>query len=130
MFGLSTLAIQVILAAVIAVTSFGAGWRVNSWKHDAEYAAQMEGANKALEATAKELAKLEVKQVTIKQEVQTHVIEKPVYRECQHDDDTFRLLNEALTNGKSASNSKLPRESGGIIRQIFRGNNDETGGSK
>lgn len=130
MFGLSTLTIQLIVAATIATVSFGAGWNVNGWRYKADRAAQMEGANRALEATAKELAKLDIKQITIKQEVQKHVIEKPVYRECVHDDDTFRLLNNALTNANSVSDSKLPGDTRGIIRQLFRGDNSETGGSE
>lgn len=131
MFGLSPLVIQLILAAIIATTSFGAGWRVNGWKHDSEYAARMEGGRIALEITAKEIAKIDITQKTIIQKVQTNVIEKPIYRECKHDPDTLRLLNDSLTNGKQApSDSKLPGDSRSIIQRLFRSNNTETSGSE
>lgn len=131
MFGLSNLALLMIGAGFIAAASFGSGWKVNEWRHGAQYAAQMEGGRIALEKTAEQIAKIEVKQQTIYQKVQTNVIEKPVYRECRHDPDTFRLLNDALTNGQQSVNiGKLPGESGGIKRSFFWGNNPENTGDK
>lgn len=102
--------LQITLIAVAAALAIGfsGGWKVNGWRYDADRTAQMEGATKALELTAKELAKIDVKNTTIRQEVQTRVIEKPIYHECKHDADTFRLLNSALTAGKqSTGGSKL-----------------------
>lgn len=131
MFGLSTLTLQLIIVGIVAATSFGSGWKVNEWRHGAHYAAQMEGGRIALDKVATELAKLDVKHQTIYQKVQTNVIEKPIYRECKHDPDTLRLLNDALTNGQQSSDkSKLPRESRGGIRQLFRDDDPETNGSE
>ena len=100
---------HLIIAGLTIIIGFGAGWKVNSWKYAAEREAAAEGTRKALEATAKEIAKIDVKAITIRQEVEKHVIEKPVYRECRHDPDTFRLLNNAIT-GQIVSDSKLPKD--------------------
>lgn len=100
-----------IAALILLGAGFGAGWEVNGWRYEAERAAEMRGAREALNLTAKELAKIDVKQVTIRQKVQTNVIEKTVYRECRHDPDTYRLLNDAIT-GKStdaAGSGRMPR---------------------
>jgi hypothetical protein len=98
---------QPYLIGGAVLVAFVAGWKVNGWRHGAEYVAQMEGARIASEAVAKEIAKIDVRNVTIRQEVQKHVIEKPVYRECLHDPDTLRLLNAAIT-GQEPGDSKLP----------------------
>lgn len=119
-----------ILAFVVA-TSFLAGWKTNGWRHDAEYLARMEGGRIALEKTADELAKLKVTNTTIKQEVQTHVIEKPVYRDCVHDDTTFRLLNDAITGKRTegVGDSKLPENTAFDWKNFWR-NDPEAGGSR
>ena len=51
-----------------------------------------------LEAAAQSIATITVRHQTIRQEVQREIIEKPVYRDCRHSVDTFRLLNDALQN--------------------------------
>lgn len=131
MFGLSNLALYAILAGILAVTSFGAGWKANGWKHDSEYLARMEGGRIALEKTAEAIAKIDITHQTIYQKVQTNVIEKPVYRECKHDPDTFRLLNDSLTNGKqSIDKGKLPGESGSFVGRFLRGNDSEDSGNE
>lgn len=97
------LQMTLIAAAVALTVGFGGGWKVNGWRYEADRAAEMKGATKALELTAKELAKIEIRNTTIRQEVQTRVIEKPIYRECKHDTDTFRVLNHALTGTEQAT---------------------------
>ena len=101
---LQILGISIIAALIIG---FASGWKVNSWKYDAERAIEAESFNKAMEITAKEIAKIEVKNVTIKQQMDTVVRENVVYRDCQHTPDGLRLVNEALS-GKPTSDSKLP----------------------
>lgn len=63
----------------------------------------------AQRGAAEAIAKIEVQNVTVRQQLQTKVQERIVYRDCRHDDDSLRVLNEAIT-GKSqpASDSKLP----------------------
>lgn len=64
-------------------------------------------------AAATEIAKLEVKRVTIKQRVEKETREVPVYRDCHHSGPGLRIVNTALTNGTlSAGDSELPREPG------------------
>lgn len=127
-----TLYIQLAILGIIAVTSFTTGWKVNGWRHDAEYAARMEGGRIALERTAEELAKLDIKQVTIKQEVQKHVIEKPVYRDCKHDPDALRLLNDTLEGrgAKSLNKDELSEADRPWYRRFIRGDDTEAGGSQ
>lgn len=99
---------QVQIVALIAswCVLFYAGWEVNSWKssHDREVAA--EAMTIALEAAAKEIANIEVKNVTIRQEVQGKVIERVYYRDCKHEPDVMLDINRALQN-KPIGNPKL-----------------------
>ena len=100
------LQIALIMGAVALASGFTAGWKVNGWRYEAERAAVEENFSTAMELTAKELAKIEVKNVTIKQKMETQVIEHTFYRDCKHTPDGLQLLNEAL-NGKPTSDSKL-----------------------
>lgn len=59
---------------------------------DVVRAARTAAANAAAEA----IAAIEVKHVTIRQEVQREILEKPIYRDCQHDAAGLRLINAAL----------------------------------
>lgn len=61
-----------------------------------EQLAEQTGRKTAI-AAATAIAGIDIKQVTIRQEVQREVIEKPVYRECLHTPDGLRLVNAALT---------------------------------
>lgn len=62
---------------------------------NAELIRQVEAA--AQRAAASEIAKIEIKNVTIKQKAETVTREVPVYRECTHDALGMQLVNEALT---------------------------------
>lgn len=63
----------------------------------------------AIAGAAEAIAKIEVRNVTIRQKAETVTREVPVYRDCRHDGDGLRLLNEALSPGaQSAPESKLP----------------------
>lgn len=101
--------IQALLIAIgisLAV-GFSSGWKVNSWKYAAEREVAAETFTEAMEQAAKELARIEVKNVTIKQELQTKVIERTVYRDCKHEPDSMLLINKALLN-RPIGDSKLP----------------------
>lgn len=60
----------------------------------------------ASRSAAEAIAKIEVRHITIRQEIQREILEKPVYRDCRHDDVGLSLVNEAL-NGP-ISNRQLP----------------------
>jgi hypothetical protein len=100
--------IQLIIGAALLIFGLIGGWTANGWRYKADRTIAMEAQQKALEATAKELAKLDVKYVTIRQEVVREVLEKPVYRDCVHTPDGLQLVNAALRPG-SVSSGKLPR---------------------
>jgi hypothetical protein len=104
---MNPLLIKVISYLISISVGLIVGWKINSYKHDSERLAEIEGQNKALEAVAIELSKIEVNNVTIRQKLETKVIDNVVYRECKHDADGLRVLNEAIT-GKPISDSKLP----------------------
>lgn len=61
------------------------------------------GQDEALQAAAAEIAKIDVRQVTIRQQAETITREVPVYRDCQHDPDGLRLVNEALTGDEPSA---------------------------
>lgn len=62
-------------------------------------------------ALAAELAKVKVVNKTIQETIEVRTREVPVYRDCQHTDDVFRLLNDIIA-GRAApdaiSNSVVP----------------------
>ena len=62
----------------------------------------------ALQAAAKEIAKIDVKNVTIRQNLEKEVHEKTVYRDCLNTADSMQLINAALTNIIPSGNGKLP----------------------
>ena len=66
----------------------------------------------ARQGAADAIAKNKIKHTIIQGKVQTIIKDNPVYRDCEHTDDAFRLLNESIT-GKSTtgrnSSDSLPR---------------------
>lgn len=60
-----------------------------------------------LTATAGEIAKIEINNKTIRQEVEREIRYEPVYRDCVHSPDTQRLLDAILTG-------QAPAESLGV----------------
>jgi len=85
-----------IIALVCVVVGFGAGWKTNGWRYEASRSIAEQAASEAMTAVAKEVAKIDVKNVTIKQKLETVIKERTVYADCQHTDDGLRVLNEAL----------------------------------
>lgn len=55
-----------------------------------------EARDAAANAAADAIAAIEVKHVTIRQEVQREILEKPIYRDCRHDPRGLQLINAAL----------------------------------
>ncbi len=94
------LALAGIAAVVIAGGAFTAGWKVNAWRHDSQQLAIQESAEKAGKAAADAavtaIEKIEVRNVTIRQQAETVVREVPVYQQCKHDGRVFDSINAAL----------------------------------
>lgn len=102
-------------AILLAVTSFGAGWKMssNSWKADLlaaeqEHAQQMKAEIDRTNGIAAELetekGKSRVVYKTITKRVEK-VVERPVYRAECIDDDGLSLINSALL-GQAPSEPK------------------------
>ena len=53
-------------------------------------------ADEAQRGAAAEIAKIEIKNTTIRQQLETVTREVPVYRDCRNTADGMRLLNDAL----------------------------------
>lgn len=81
---------------VLAACLFAAGWTVKGWQVAAVQQAEDDTREKAMEGAAEAIAKIKVENRTIYAKVQKEVIEKPVYRDCAHDPETFQKINEAL----------------------------------
>lgn len=64
--------------------------------------------DEALAAAAKEIAKIDVKNITIRQNLEKEVHEKLIYSSCVNTDSGMQLINAALTNTIPVSDSKLP----------------------
>jgi preprotein translocase subunit SecF len=54
---------------------------------------------------AEAISKIKVVNTTVKQKLETQIREREVYRDCKLDDDSFRLLNSALTARPLAAGS-------------------------
>lgn len=62
---------------------------------------------------AEEIAKLEIKNVTIQQRIERETREVPVYRDCRHSAPGLRSLNDALENRPLAPGAgQLPGDAG------------------
>jgi multidrug efflux pump subunit AcrA (membrane-fusion protein) len=87
---------RIIAGVLLLAAVFGSGWMVRGWKEDAEDLAVAETRKAAMQGAAEAIAKIEVVNKTIYQKAQTTVIEKPVYRECAHEQDMVDKVNAAL----------------------------------
>lgn len=65
----------------------------------------------SMQAAAEQIAKIEVKNVTIRQKLETEIREKPVYRDCFTDQRVLDTVNEAITGNTAAGSSELPAAS-------------------
>jgi hypothetical protein len=102
-----------LLAVVLAwgASVAGTGWWFFHAGQDQVVAEQQrderlaaKAADAARQAVGESLSRLKVVNTTIQNEVERHVIEKPVYRDaqCRHDADGLRFVNAALTGTPAA----------------------------
>lgn len=101
-----------LLALLVAVIGAGGVGYWQGGKHKAnEIAAQeqrdQEKRQEVLDAVADAVSKIEIRNVTIRQKAETITREVPVYRDCRHDPDGLRLINEALTGVAVAPGGEL-----------------------
>jgi len=92
--------INIILPAVLALLLFGAGTWTGYEFATGQQAKQERLVAKVQEAaaqsTAQEIAKIQITNTTIRQEVLRETVEKPVYTDCRHTPDGLQLVNDAL----------------------------------
>lgn len=62
----------------------------------------------AMEGAAEKIAQIEVRNVTIRQKLETEIREKPVYRDCLADRRVLDTVNEAITGNSAAGSGELP----------------------
>ena len=98
--------------ALLALIGFGFGCieigkdlKQGEW--DAARIAESQAHAEALQAAAREIAKLETSAQVIKERVIRETVDRPVYRDCAHSDSVLHDINAALA-GQSVDPGELP----------------------
>lgn len=93
----------------------GAGWKGYHLGEEHVIAAQAKeqadikkGQDEALQAAATAIAKIDVRNVTIRQKAESIIREVPVYRDCVQPADGLQLVNEALAPPDAGAGSVHP----------------------
>lgn len=86
----------ILLAVILVVAGAAGGWKAANDHRDALELREAQGKAQALEATAQAIAKIDVRNTTIRQTVETQVREVPVYRDCHNTPEVLGTINEAL----------------------------------
>lgn len=102
-------AVLTILAAFTGGVATGKSWQEG--QQAKEEVLIQKAAEAAQMAAAEAISQIEVKNVTIKRQIEREVREVPAYRECVHSDGGLRVVNEALRGSQPAGGGKLPAES-------------------
>lgn len=97
--------IAVVLAFAWACVEFGKDLKQSEW--DAARIAESKAHAEALQAAAREIAKLETSAQVIKERVIRETVDRPVYRDCAHSDSVLHDINAAIT-GQSVDPGELP----------------------
>jgi hypothetical protein len=88
-----------VMVGLLAAGAWG-GWEACSNRRDALELAEAKSKSDALTAMAHEIAKIDVRNVTIRQTLETQTREVPVYRDCKNTEAVMKTINEALSGGK------------------------------
>ena len=99
--------IALLLASVVLLgVGYRHGLKIKQGEWDAAIKAEEQGKSEALQAAAKAIAQIEVRQQTIVQKVQHEIQTKEIYRDCVVPADGRGLLNAAIdARDKPASDS-------------------------
>jgi hypothetical protein len=106
-----------LLAVVLLIAASGASgyWKGGKDRENAIVAQQareaviaQEAQDKALQAAADRIVKLDVENKTIHAKTEVIVREVPVYGDCRHSPDGLRNVNEALTGTKPDAEGRVP----------------------
>ncbi|WUR11929.1 hypothetical protein E7V67_019815 [[Empedobacter] haloabium] len=92
----------------------GAFWYGTGVGRDGEIAKQsavdkatVETRKLAMEGAADAISKIVVRNTTVQGRVETIVRDNPVYRDCRHDPDQLRNINEAITGRAGATGDSV-----------------------
>lgn len=102
-------AVLAILGAFTGGVATGKSWQEG--QSAKEEVLIQRAAEAAQMAAAEAISKIEVKNVTIKRQIEREVREVPTYSDCRHSDNGLRVVNEALRGSQPAGDRKLPAES-------------------
>lgn len=88
-------------ALIVALVSAFGGWKFHSWYDAAERAEYERGQAMALKGAADAIAKIDVRAVTISRQLETEIVEKPVYRDCRVPASGMLLVHRAYGGTES-----------------------------
>ncbi len=91
-----------------------------------------EAAVRASQIAADAIGKIKVQNRTVYNEVQREVLERAVYRDCQHSPDQLRRINEAITGqtAEPAGRGLLPPAGAASGLQLWGNNAEADRGSR
>jgi uncharacterized protein (UPF0333 family) len=89
----------IILAIILLAAGAAGGWKAANDHRDALELVEAKGKSDALTATAEAIAKIDVRNVTVRQTVQTQIKEIPIYSECRNAPEVMQTINQALSGG-------------------------------
>lgn len=78
----------------IALALVASGWTLRGWKDDSIKVAIMEAAKASQLETAKEIAKIEVKNTVIHQKLVEHTFREQVYKDCNQSQEDFQYIKD------------------------------------
>lgn len=85
---------RIYLGIGIILSAFASGWLLHGWKSDSEALVIERAAKAAQEATAKEIAKIEVNNTVIHNKIVERTYHEPVYQDCKHSPEAFEQIKE------------------------------------
>lgn len=80
------------IALVVALVA--SGWVLRGWRDDSIKVAVMEAATLAQQETAKEIAKIEIKNTVIHQKIVERTYHEPVYQDCRYAPGGYDQIKE------------------------------------
>ena len=104
---MTRLAICLIVVAAFAWSCVQLGKDLKQSEWDAARLAEAKAQADALQAAAREIAKLDTSAQVIKERVIRETVDRPVYRDCAHPPRVLNDINAAIT-GQSARPGELP----------------------
>ena len=109
--------LYVIIVAILAALGLAgvSGWKGYHLGQDSVIAAQAKEAvviqkvqAAAALGAAQEISKIEVKHTTVRQQLETEIREKPIYRDCVVSERVLGFVNQAITGSEPVDPGGLP----------------------